>query len=247
MKLLAALIFPLLFAPEIFAQSAQEIIARSDAAVRGRTQYATASITITTRRWTRTLTLRSWSERSSRRSFAEILSPEKDAGTRFLLMNRNMWQYLPKLQQTVKISPSMMMQSWMGSDLTNDDIVKESSIVADYLPEIIGAETVDGEPCWKIRLIPKPEAAVVWGSIVYLARKSDCLPAREEFYSERGQLKKTMSCGKFRMLHGRMIPTVYRVESSGKNGQFTVMEIVDARFDEPVPEKIFSMQNLQRR
>ncbi len=95
-------------------------------------------------------------------SFAEILSPKKDAGNRFLLINDNMWHYVPKLQQTIKISPSMMLQSWMGSDFTNDDIVKQSSLIDDYTHTLEGRETVRGVECFKVVLVPKPNAAVVW-------------------------------------------------------------------------------------
>ncbi|MGL4369401.1 MAG: outer membrane lipoprotein-sorting protein [Spirochaetota bacterium] len=244
---LPLLIIILTASAELYALTAKEIIVKSDNAVRGATQYAAMTITIKTRRWTRTLVIKSWSERDSKKSFAEILSPEKDAGTRFLLMNKNMWQYLPKLQQTVKISPSMMMQSWMGSDLTNDDIVKESSIINDYTHEIIGTDTIDGILCWKLSLVPKPDAAVVWGRIIYYARQPDCLPVREEFYNERDQLKKTMTCGSVKAVRGRVIPTVYKVESTGKADQYTLMEITDAAFDTPLPGRIFTMQNLQRR
>ncbi len=231
----------------VFAQSATEIITASEKAVRGNTQFSTMEITIKTRRWTRTLTMESWENRLQKKSFTEIIAPAKDAGNRFLLIDKNMWQYVPKLQQTIKISPSMMLQSWMGSDFTNDDIVKESSIVVDYNHRLDGTAVVDGHRCYKLVLDPKPDAAVVWGKIVYYAREKDYLPVREEFYNEHGVLKKVMSCGEFETMHDRVIPTLYKMVTVGKDDQYTLMKIKNARFNAAIPARLFSLQNLTRR
>lgn len=232
---------------DALALSAGEIIEASEKAVRGDSQQGTFVMTVKTRRWTRSMTLHSWENRLQKKSFAEIISPPKDAGNRFLLMDKNMWHYVPRLQQTVKISASMMLQSWMGSDFSNDDIIKESSIKTDYTHKLLGTETVDGHRCYKIELSPRPEAAVVWGKIVYFARESDYLPVREDFYNEHGVLKKLLSCSSFKTMHDRVIPTVYRMQTVGKKDQYTLMEIKDVRFNIAIPARIFSLQNLQRK
>ncbi|MBN2402677.1 MAG: outer membrane lipoprotein-sorting protein [Spirochaetes bacterium] len=227
--------------------SAYEIIEKSDKAMRGDTQQAIMEITVKTRRWTRTMKLKSFEISSRRKSFAEIYAPQKDAGNRFLLIGKNMWQYVPKLQQTIKISPSMMLQSWMGSDFSNDDIVKESSIKIDYTHKIIGMETINNQKCYKIELTPKPDAAVVWGKIIYYARESDYLPLLEEFYNEHGVKKKVLTLSQFKTMHDRVIPTLYKMQSVNKDDQFTIMKIKDAVYNKPIPDKIFTLQNLQRK
>ena len=237
----------LLIAPEARAITAREIIEKSEEAIRGNTQVGIFEITVKTRRWTRTMRMKSYEIRKAKKSFAEIYEPKKDAGNRFLLIEKNMWHYVPKLQQTVKISPSMMLQSWMGSDFTNDDIVKESSIVDDYTHAIIGKETVDGQRCYKIELSPKPDAAVVWGKILYYARESDYLPVREEFYNEHNVLKKVMTCSNFKMMHDRLIPTHYKMQTVKKKNRYTLMVITRVRFNVNIPERIFTLQNLKRR
>ncbi len=238
----------LLIAPEEGrAITAREIIEKSDEAIRGNSQIAIFEITVKTRRWTRTMKMKSSEIRKAKKSFAEIYEPKKDAGNRFLLIDKNMWHYVPKLQQTVKISPSMMLQSWMGSDFTNDDIVKESSIVNDYTHTIIGKETIDGYPCYKIQLSPKPDAAVVWGKILYYAREGDYLPVREEFYNEHNVMKKAMTCSSFKKMHDRLIPTLYKMQTVKKRNRYTIMEIKRVRFNVKIPERIFSLQNLKRR
>jgi len=231
----------------VFAITATEIIEKSEQAMQGESQIAIADITIKTRRWTRTMKLKSYLIRKDKKSFSEILSPRKDAGNRFLLIDQNMWHYVPKLQQTIKISPSMMLQSWMGSDFTNDDIVKESSIVTDYTHHLIGNETIDDHECYKLELIPKPDAAVVWGKIIYYARISDYLPVREEFYNEHNELKKHLTLSNFKKMGDRVIPILYKMQTVKKQDRYTLMELETARFDVPIPEAVFTLQYLKKR
>jgi outer membrane lipoprotein-sorting protein len=229
------------------ALTGTEIIKKAEDSVRGNTAVAQYRITIKTRRWERTMVLRAWDSRKGNRGFSEILSPERDAGNRFLMLDKTMWHYVPKLQKEYKISPSMMMQSWMGSDFSNDDIIKESSITEDYTHALEGQVTVGGEACYRITLTPKPEAPVVWGKIVYYARVKDCLPVKEEYYNERGVMKKFMEFGDFKQMHDRMVPARMKMQTVGKEGQYTLMEIDSIKFNVPIPERVFSLQNLQRR
>ena len=231
----------------LYAIDASEMIKKSEEAVRGNSQIANVEIVIKTRRWTRSMEMKSWENRLEKKSFSEITAPEKDAGNRFLLIDQDMRQYLPKLKKDIRISPSMMLQSWMGSDFTNDDIIKESSITKDYFHTLDGNETVDGHECYRIVLKPRPEAAVVWGKIIYYARKSDYLPVREEFYNEHGIKKKVMTCSAFKLMHDRVIPTNYMMQTVGKDDRFTMMNIRSVRFNDRIPEYVFTLQNLKRK
>lgn len=229
------------------ALTGTEIIKKSEDSVRGNTAIAQYRITIKTRRWERTMVLRAWDSRRGNRGFSEILSPERDAGNRFLMLDTIMWHYVPKLQKSYKISPSMMLQSWMGSDFSNDDIIKESSITEDYSHALQGQATVNGEVCYRVVLSPKPQAPVVWGKIVYYARVKDCLPVKEEYYNERGVMRKFMEFSDFKLMHDRVIPSRMKMQTVGKTGQYTVLEIDSIRFNVAVPERVFTLQNLQRR
>jgi len=230
-----------------YSLTGKEIIRRSEEAVRGNTLIASYEITIQTRRWERTMKMNSWEDRKTRRSFSEITAPKKDAGNRFLLIDKTMRHYVPSLQQEIIISPSMMLQSWMGSDFTNDDIVKESSILEDYNHILKGEETKDGHECYIIELQPKPGAPVVWGKIIYYARKPDYLPVRQEYYGERNQLRRVMYCSEFKRVHNRVIPTFYKMETEGKKDRYTSIKILNARFNLKIPESVFTIQNLRRR
>jgi len=230
-----------------YALTGKEIIRKTEDAMRGTSVVGTYLITVKTKLWTRTMKLKAYDQRAGKKSFNEIYEPKKDAGNRFLMINKNMWHYVPKLQQTIKISPSMMLQSWMGSDFTNDDIVKESSIEEDYTHAVTGAATVDGHPCHVITLTPKPDAAVVWGKIIYSVRQSDYLPVREEFYNEHNVLKRVMTFGQFKKMDDRVIPTLWKMQTVSKPEAHTILEIASIRFNTAIPSRTFTMQNLTRK
>lgn len=229
------------------ATTAKEIIDRAEKQMRGDTLISIMEITIKTRRWTRTMKMRSWDNRLLKKSFSEIIAPEKDAGNRFLLLDKTMFHYIPKLQTEMKISPSMMLQSWMGSDFTNDDIVKESSIIDDYTHALDGKKTVAGMECYQVTLTPKPDAAVVWGKIIYYARVTDCLPVRQEFYNEHNVMKKVMTFDGYKEMDGRTLPTRWKMETVGKNDRYTLLELKKIKFNAPIPRETFTLQNLKRK
>ncbi len=229
------------------AVTAGEIIDESEKKMRGNTMVSVIDMTIKTRRWTRVLRMKSWENRLADKSFAEILAPAKDAGNRFLLVGNQMWHYQPKIQKTIKIAPSMMLQSWMGSDFTYDDIVKQSSILEDYNHIMKGKKSVDGYECYEIELKPKPNAAVVWGKITYYARVSDYLPVKQEFYNQHEVLKKVLTYSRYREMDNRVIPTLYKMVTVNKEDQYTLMEIKAVNFNVNIPNYVFTLQNLQRR
>ncbi|TFH41109.1 MAG: outer membrane lipoprotein-sorting protein [Chrysiogenales bacterium] len=239
-----------------YALTAFQIIERSDNAVRGTTQVAEIEIVIKGRRFTRILKMKSWDNRIAKKSFAEITAPKKDAGNRFLLISNEklMWHYSPIMGRETKIHPSMMLQPWMGSDFTNDDIVKESSVIEDYTHALDGKKTVDGMECHVVVLTPKPDAPVVWGKIIYYARVSDYLPVREEFFDQRGNLKKVLAFSGFKKMHDRVIPTVYKMVSVDRKSpdgrmkdEYTKMIIKKISFNLRIPDSVFSLRNLKRK
>jgi outer membrane lipoprotein-sorting protein len=226
--------------------SGRDVVDRAEKALWGKTLQARLTMTVRTPRWERTLELQSWMERP-RRSFIRILAPAKEAGIGSLRIGTEMWNYLPAVERTIKIPPSMLTQSWMGSDFTNDDLVKESSLVEDYTQRITATDTVSGALAYVVELLPKPDAAVVWGRIVLRVRKADFLPAREEFYDERGTLVRVMTLSDVRLLGGRTIPTKWELRSMTKPGNVTTMTMKNAVYDAAIPDEIFTQRNLTKR
>ena len=212
----------------------------------GKTSQGRYQMRITTPYWQRTLTLQVWMQRPDK-SFIRILSPAKEAGVGSLRIGDEMWNYLPKVERIVKVPPSMMLQPWMGSDFTNDDLVKESSMIDDYTHEITGEEVVDGEAVYRIRSLPKPTAAVVWGKLVYRVRKQDLMPLRLDYHDERGRLIKSLSFSEVQEMDGRRLPTRWEMRPTAKPGNATVIRIEEVTFDRPIPDRIFTLRNLRGR
>ena len=232
--------------PAVQAQpSAHEIIERTEQVLWGRTLQAQLTMKVRTPRWERTLKLQALMDRPSR-SFIRILSPAKEAGIASLRIGSEMWNYLPAVERTIKIPPSMMLQPWMGSDFTNDDLVKESSMVDDYTHRLIGTETADA-PAYVVEAIPKPDAAVVWGRVVFHVRQSDFLPLRVEFYDERGAVVRVLTYSDIKPMGGRTIPTRWEMRPVAKPGYMTTIVLERATFNEPIGAEVFTQRNLTKR
>jgi outer membrane lipoprotein-sorting protein len=141
----------------------------------------------------------------------------------------------------------MMLQPWMGSDFTNDDLVKESSVIDDYTHKVIGAVDLDGQATYQVEATAKPDAAVVWGRIVYWVRKSDSVPLKQEYYDERGELVRVMSFSDVRRVGGRDMPTRWEMRPKNKPGNATTVVLKEAVFDQPIDAEVFTQRNLQKR
>ena len=160
-----------LFAPlPSHAQSARDIIDQVDRLMRGESSIARMTMDIKTENWDRSLTMRTWSLGTDH-SLIRVESPQREAGTATLMANREVWNYLPRVDRTIKVPSSMMAGSWMGSHFSNDDLVKESRLVDDYEIELDFEGERDGVEVWEFVLTPLPEAPVVWGKIRWAVRK----------------------------------------------------------------------------
>lgn len=156
-----------------------------------------------------------------------------------------MWNWVPSIERMIKIPPSMMMQSWMGSDFTNDDLVKESSIVLDYTKKLLGKEEIRGNECYKIELIPLPDAAVTWGKVILWITVDGFNQWMTEYYDEDSVLINKMNAYDIKLMVDRKIPTKLEIEPVNKKGNKTVLEILNIIFNKPIPENFFSQQNMK--
>lgn len=228
-----------------FGQDAKEIIKKADEKRRGDTGKATMTISIIRPSWSRDMTVKSWSKDTDY-SLILITDPARDKGTVFLKRKKEIWNWIPSIDRNIKLPPSMMMQSWMGSDFTNDDLIKESSIVEDYNHRIVGDTIIKHREVYKIELIPKPEAAVVWGKIYSWISKGDYLEIRTEMYDEDGFLVNEVLFSDIRMLGGRLLPAVMEYIPVDKPGHKTVITYHNVEYDLPISSGFFSMQNMKR-
>lgn len=236
----------LLVTPNLAQQhSARSIVEKSDQLMRGDTHTGLYTMTIIRPDWQRTMEFKLWSKGTDK-AFILMLAPAKERGVTFLKLRGQMWNYIPRINREIKIPPSMMMQSWMGSDFTNDDLVKESDMVEDYQHTLVGRDTVAGAETYKIELKPKPQAAVVWDRIIERIRVDNYIPLKAEYYNERGELIRTMLFSEIEKMGGRTIPTKFELIEEKKRGHKTVMKLQQATFNEPISPAIFTKQNLRR-
>ncbi len=223
---------------------ARELVRKVQQLMRSETSIARYTMRIETPEWQRSVRLDAWDDRSRKRFFIRILEPRKDRDTTWLKDGSNLWMYLPKLERDIRIPPSMMLSSWMGSDFTNDDLVKMESVVNDYHHRLIhrDAEKVI------IESIPKPDVAVVWGKILHTIG-SDGIPLADDYYDEHGRHIRHLSFDQVRPMDGRRIPTRWIMQPlSGEDakGKRTVMLLESIRFDVPIPDRVFTRAHLRR-
>jgi outer membrane lipoprotein-sorting protein len=229
----------------VTAQTAEQIIKRSEDLLRGVSSKGRFRMTIVTPDYTRSMEMQAWWI-GNEKALIEITSPRREAGNKTLKVNNELWMYLRNTETTIKVPPSMMLQSWNGSDFTNDDLVRESSLVEDYTMRVVVEEPVDQEACWKIELLPKPTAPVVWGKIFHWVRKKDFLPARTEYYDEKGALMRTMLYQNVRQFGDRRVPARWLMVNNVKPDHSTEFEYLEAQFDIRISDRIFSFRELEK-
>lgn len=226
------------------AQDATEIVKKANDKMEGVSSEAEMVMTVVRPTWQRTVSFKSWSLGRDY-SLTLITAPTKESGQTFLKLNNDMWNWNPTINRMIKLPPSMMSQGWMGSDYTNDDILKESSIVVDYTHKIIGSDTAGGLTCYKIQLDPKEGAAVVWGKILMWISKEELYELRVEYYDEDGYLVKTHLLSDIKFMYDRKIPTHFEIIPEDKPKQKTLVDIKQAKFDIKIPVSFFSQQNMK--
>lgn len=238
--------FLLLFVPSLLpAQDATDIVRKADALMRGKRTYAEVTMTIVKPTWTRAVSMKVWSIEPDL-SLVYVTEPARDKGTVTLKRKSEVWNWLPSIQKTIKIPPSMMLTSWMGSDFTNDDLVRQSSIIEDYTHTFRGEEKVGDEDCYKIELKPKPDAGVVWGKVIFWISKNGLMELKEDFYDEDGNLIRTMVGSKPHDFDGHRIPAYWEMIPHNKPGNKTTFEYTILRFNADITSEFFSLQNMSR-
>ena len=227
-----------------FPQTAREIVQKADIKMRGSTMQAEMIIKTIRPSWSREMQCKTWMK-GSNLAMIFILSPAKDKGVAFLKRKKEVWNWMPALERTIKLPPSMMSQSWMGTDFTNDDLVKESSAVDDYEHSIAGDTIIQDRSCFIIQMIPKPETAVVWSKVIVCIDKKDYLELHSRFYEEEGQLINTMNSYDIKLMHDRIIPTRFEIIPADKKGQRTEMIYRSVKYNLQIDDSFFTTENMR--
>ncbi|MDR2469325.1 MAG: outer membrane lipoprotein-sorting protein [Tannerella sp.] len=225
--------------------TATEIVKKADENRHGKSSYSEIKMTIVRPTWTREVGIKSWANGDDY-SLALITAPAKDKGQAFLKRNKDLWNWVPDIGRMVKMSSSVMGQSWMGSDFTNDDMVRQSSSVNDYTHQLEKTEKVREFDCYKVILTPKEDAAVVWGKVVMWISTDDFIEVKTEFYDEDQVLINTFNGFDIRSYGKRKIASRMEVIPAAKPNQKTVMTVDKYDFDIAIEESFFSQQNMKK-
>lgn len=223
------------------SSQAKDLLKKVDELYRSDSAFATMEMEVVTPNWQRTMSLQSWSKGMDD-TFIRILSPKKDRGVATLKLEEEMWNYFPKINKVIKVPPSMMMGSWMGSDFTNDDLVKEVSLVEDYEVSLTETPTL-----YTLALIPKEGTVTVWEKIEVDVMRANLLPVEQRYFNEKGDLIRSMKFDIIRTFNGRTIPARMTMTPHNKPGNLTIIEYKEMVFDQPLPDDVFSLRNLQKR
>lgn len=227
------------------AQDITAIIKEADEKFRGSSSQGELTMIIERPSWRRTVSMKNWTLGNDY-SLIYITAPAKEKGQVFLKRNKEMWNWVPNISRMIKIPPSMMMQSWMGSDFTNDDLVKESQLATDYNNKLLGEEEIDGYPCYKIELIPHDDAPVVWGKVIMWISKKELHWLKAEYYDEDSYLVNTEILTDVKQMGDREMPTRLEMIPADEEGHKTILIFNKIEFDVKINNSFFSQQNMKR-
>ncbi|MCX6259929.1 MAG: outer membrane lipoprotein-sorting protein [Bacteroidia bacterium] len=231
----------------LFAQnlSATDIIKKTDEKFKGEMSgYSVMTMTIIRPAWQRTVEFKSWSMDNDY-ALTLITGPAREKGQTFLKRKNEMWSWNPAINRLIKLPPSMMSQGWMGSDYTNDDILRESSVVDDYIHTIEGEEDIDGRMCYRIKLLAKEDAGVLWSHQLWWVDKKEFIALKAELFDEDGLLVRTEYGKEIKILDGRLLPTLLELIPAEDPGNKTVLKIIEMKFNVRMEESFFSQQNMK--
>jgi outer membrane lipoprotein-sorting protein len=243
MAIVFKIFFSFVISISVFSADVDKILDKVDELFRSDSSYGNMKMKIETPHWKRTLVMEMWTKGMDY-TFVVIKSPRKDKGVSTLKRKNEMWNYFPKINKVIKIPPSMMMGSWMGSDLTNDDLVKESSLRKDY-----NSKLEDKGKEYFITLTPKKNTVSVWGKIELIIEKGSLLPIKQIYYDEKNVAIRNMIFKDVKKLGGKTIPAVMEVIplTEDKKGNKTTMIYEDMTFNIKIDDNTFTRQNLQKR
>ena len=225
------------------APNVEAVLARLDDLYRSKSSIARIEIQVTNPRSTRSLRLKAWT-RGEDEALIIIEAPPREEGTATLRVRSNLWNYLPRIARTIRVPPSMMLGSWMGTDFTNDDLVKESSLHKDFNSRV--DRRSDSPPGWWIALTVKPDIVGRWARIEILVSDEN-LPVEERHFDRKGRLARTVMFDDIKMLGGRRLPTHLTLTVTDAERQRTELRYLNVQFDAPIPDDAFSLASLERR
>ncbi|HOO83531.1 MAG TPA: outer membrane lipoprotein-sorting protein [Prolixibacteraceae bacterium] len=226
------------------APDANEILKKVDQNLSSKNRVMESTITIHGKRNSRTMTSRSYAV-GTEKAFTEYLSPARDAGTKMLKLENQLWIYSPSTDRTIQISGHMLRQSVMGSDLSYEDMMDDRKLTDTYTATLEGTETVDGREVYLISLEAKVEDVAYHSQKMWVDTER-FVPLKQEMYAKSGQLLKRLEMRDVEKIAGRWFPKTMVYKDMLKQGEGTEYTVSKIEFDVEIPEYIFSKAALKQ-
>jgi len=225
------------------SNNAEEWAKFAEKQMRGDGSRAEIIMSIKTPNWERTLEIESDIE-GKKLALSTIKSPAKEKGIRTLRIENNMWNYFPKLKRKVAVSSSMLLASWMGSDFTNDDILKASSMAEDYSHKFL-ADLKKGATTYRvIENTAKSDAKVMWPKIITYASPVDCLPREYHYFDKQNKLKRVLFLDDIKTFDGHKVPTNWVMQPQDDKNKKTTIHYKNMTFKTNFKSDHFTHKNL---
>lgn len=241
-KIVIFLVFGPIF---LFSQDVEKIVREAYEKSNGISQYSEMTLKIVRPKWEKTYEFKICTLGTDY-SLVLIVNPAKERGQIFLKIKDQLWLWNPILSKPIKMGESILSEGWMNSDLSNNELLNEGSIITDYDKKLVNTEIFQNFDCYVIELTPKPNKNIVWGKQVLWITKNDFILLKIDFYDEDMNIVKTYIASDIKTIGGRNIPTHFEVIPLNVKNQKTILEIKRIVFNVKVDEKFFSIQNMQK-
>lgn len=221
-----------------------KLVTRTAELLEGRSSISVMTMAIKTPAWSRTLKMKVWAKGRDYALIRIVEGGPRETGMMTLKREKQLWNYLPQAGRVMKLPSGMLGDSWMGSDFTNDDLVKGNSLTRDFDSKVEKTIDYEGRKAWFVTLTPKPDSTVVWGKVELVLDRATCVPLIQKFYDEEGALARSMAFSDLKQIGWRTFPAKM-VVTPAEQGRQTAMTYEDIAFDVDIPDDTFSLRRLQ--
>ncbi len=223
---------------------ANTILEKIDQNMSSKNRTFESTMTINGKRKTRVVTAKSWSE-GTKKSFTEYLSPATDKGTKMLKLEGQLWIYSPSTDRTIQISGHLLRQSVMGSDLSYEDMMDDRKLLDIYTAKVISEEVIDNRKTWILELTAKVSDVAYHTQKMWVDQER-YVPLKQELYAKSGQLLKKIELRDVKKIQNRWFPETVVYKDMLKDGKGTEFRIQNIKFDEKIPDYIFTKAALKQ-
>ena len=230
-------------------ESGEVVLAKLDATMKAEQKYMEQEmVLVTVSGAERSRTVAVWNKivDDEEMMLLRFLGPANVKGTGFLMKNDDMWLYLPALGKVKRIAGSAKQGSFMGSDLSYEDMEALGSKGFAQTHQVKGLhETKYGEASvYQLALSPQ-DGAGSYSQLEILVDQELYLPLQIIYYGRDGQALKKLTTFDHQQVDGRWVATRMQMEDL-KKGSKTVLKVNKVDFKATIDDSVFSTRSLER-